>query len=145
MTKIFPLNVVLTVTTGRLLTSSDRPNDNGIGDLYEILNHMTNDNLFTHQLPRAGKECTPWLLVWFPELKPVLACKDKLDDWLKKSPTCPQVGIQMWLTELKMLFPDIKDQYEVKQIPKVGHDVIDPIEELKTMRNEDSQASTVHP
>ena len=49
MTKTFDLGTVLTVTTGRLLTD--------IGNLYEILNFMTGDDLMTHQLPRATEAC----------------------------------------------------------------------------------------
>ena len=45
----FPLRVVLTVTTGRLLTELKDNQNNGIGDLYDILNHMTGDTLFLHQ------------------------------------------------------------------------------------------------
>lgn len=67
-TKTFPLRVVLTVTTGRLLTEGKGPRDNGIGDLYEILNWITGDSLYTHQLPRAGKACRPWLLKCFPRV-----------------------------------------------------------------------------
>ena len=44
----FPLGVVLSITTGKLLCP--------IGDVYDILNFLTGDNLFTHQLPRAMRE-----------------------------------------------------------------------------------------
>lgn len=56
----FNLGTVLTVTTGRLFCP--------IGDLYEILNHMTGDNLFTHQLPRASEAAKPVLLAAYPRL-----------------------------------------------------------------------------
>ena len=29
--------------------------------IYDILNFLTGDNLYTHQLPRAMRECEPWL------------------------------------------------------------------------------------
>lgn len=67
-TRKFPLNVVLTVTTGRLLTKSCGPDDNGIGDLYDLLGWMTDDSPYTHQLPRFCSECKPWLLAQFPRL-----------------------------------------------------------------------------
>lgn len=68
-TKKFPLRDVLTVTTGRLLTKGKGKDDNGIGDLYKILGHMTGDDgVMTHQLGRFSEECKPWLLKWFPEL-----------------------------------------------------------------------------
>lgn len=71
-TKEFQLADVLGVTTGKLLGE--------MGGLYEILNWLTNDELFTHQLPRARDECLPWLLHWFPELAKVRV--GRLDDML---------------------------------------------------------------
>ena len=41
--RLFPLRVVLTVTTGRLLTERRDAKDNGISDVYEILGHMTQE------------------------------------------------------------------------------------------------------
>lgn len=86
-TKTFPLGVVLTVTTGRLLTKSKSQNDNGIGDLYDILGHMTGDSPFTHQLGRFAAECKPWLYRWFPEIEHqsnlVLPIGVELRAWLR--------------------------------------------------------------
>ncbi len=66
--KEFPIRVLLTITTGRLLTASRASDDNGIGDLYALLGWMTNDSPFIHQLHRFADECKPWLLRWYPEL-----------------------------------------------------------------------------
>lgn len=78
-TKVFSLGVVLTVTTGRFLVDD-------IGDLYDLLNHMTGDNLFTHQLPRAGEACQGALLAQHPQLKdvvvPDLSTADGYRHWL---------------------------------------------------------------
>ena len=60
--KTFHISDVLSVTTGRLVSSRH------MGGIYEILNFLTGDNLFTHQLPRAMKECLPWLRTQFPNL-----------------------------------------------------------------------------
>ena len=131
-TKSFPVNVLLTVTTGRLLTTSDEPNDNGIGQLYDILNWMTEDNLFTRQLPRASNECKPWLFRWFPEL----ACVSipSLDRWIKSDQTKGKTEfLKFWLAEQKMLIPDLKDSYEVPRMPRDDHDAKDPVEELVAM------------
>ena len=35
---------------------------------YEILNFLTGDSLYTHQLPRAVRQCEPWLRAQFPTL-----------------------------------------------------------------------------
>jgi hypothetical protein len=61
-TKKFHIGDVLSITTG-LLVSPDH-----IGGVYNILNYMTRDNLFTHQLGRAADECKPYLLKQFPWL-----------------------------------------------------------------------------
>lgn len=134
-TKKFPLRSLLTVTTGRLLTTPEGPRDNGIGQLYEILDWMTDDSNFTHQLPRAADECRQWLFKWFPELGTASACLDKLDQWISADKTgTAQEGVKMWITELKMIDPRIKDEYEVGKIHVGDHKAVDPIKELVEMR-----------
>lgn len=127
-TRKFPLCTVLTVTTKRLLTKRRGPDDNGIGDLYDILTHMTNDSVCTPQLGRFSDECRPWLLRWFPELVPVLGSLRSLDEWVSKAP---------WLAELRMMFPDIKGEYEIGQIPPDDHEVKDHYDEFVEMRGTD--------
>lgn len=60
--KPFHIGDVLSITTGRLVSPRH------IGGVYEILNHMTGDNLFTHQLGRAAEACAPILLSDHPWL-----------------------------------------------------------------------------
>ncbi len=62
MTRDFDLSDILSVTDGRLVS------DRHIEGVYDILNYMTGDNLFTHQLPRASRACEPVLLVQHPQL-----------------------------------------------------------------------------
>lgn len=64
MGKEFSLGDVLSITTGRLLS------ERHIDGVYDILNWMTGDDLFTHQLPRAGRACEPWLIEQYPTLDP---------------------------------------------------------------------------
>lgn len=61
-TKLFHLGDVLSITDGRMM--SPRHMDG----IYDILSFMTGDSLFTHQLPRAMKECQPFLLKQHPQL-----------------------------------------------------------------------------
>lgn len=137
-TKKFPLRVVLTVTTGYLLTEPNGPSDNGISDLYEILGWMTNDSPFTHQLPRFGQECKPWLYRWFPELRVADGALSKLDAWLAADQTRQkQDAVQMWLEELRTIDPRFKREYDVPKIPRDDHDVIHPYDELVAMRGTD--------
>ncbi len=110
-TKLFPLRVVLSVTTGRLLTTRQGPNDNGIGDVYDILNWMTDGSVYTHQIPRVNGECRPWLLRWFPELSTANDALKRLDKLIN---TKSEEGIEIWLTELQS---DLLNEYNVPRIP----------------------------
>ena len=58
----FHISDMLTVITGRLVSRD------GVDGLYRILNYMTGEDLYTHQLPRAAKECAPVLKMQFPHL-----------------------------------------------------------------------------
>ncbi len=68
--RTYALADILTMTTGRLLTTR------GIGAVYDIANWMTGDNLFTHQLPRAADACGPALLAQHPQLTNVTPPED---------------------------------------------------------------------
>lgn len=58
-----PLGAILSITTGRLLAD--------FGDVHELLDFMTGDTLFTHQLPRAMDEAAPRILEQHPDLSAV--------------------------------------------------------------------------
>lgn len=123
-TKQFPLRVVLSVTTGRLLT--------GIGDLYYILGWMTNDEPFTHEVPRFMKECAPWLLRWFPGLGNVdLPSLDR-----DITTHGPERGVELWLSNL-FAFQGIHQSYDVPRIPADDHDRKNPVAELEAMVGKD--------
>jgi hypothetical protein len=73
--KDFDLGDVLSITTGRLVSRRH------IDGVYDILNYMTGDSLFTHQLPRAQDECRPWLLRQHPDLAEVDADGVNAETW----------------------------------------------------------------
>ncbi len=78
-TRNFHLGDILSITTGRLVSPSR------MSGIYEILNYMTRDNLFTHQLPRVSKECAPELLRQHPQLADVdatVVTPENFKDWL---------------------------------------------------------------
>lgn len=60
ISRTFPLGVVLSVTTTKLLCSLDA--------VYDVLGFMTGETLFTHQLPRAFHQCAPEILRQHPLL-----------------------------------------------------------------------------
>jgi hypothetical protein len=61
----FHLGDILTVVIDRLLSPR------GMDGVYDILNYMTEDTLYTHQLPRAARECKPHILSQHPELEEI--------------------------------------------------------------------------
>lgn len=128
-TKQFSLRAVLTVTTGRLLTQREGPRDNGIGQLYEILNWITGDDLFTHQLPRAGETCKPYLLSLFPELAKATDALPLLDQSLALH---GEDAVDHWLTQIKTLSPELRDSWDIAPMPE-GWTTIDPMIELESM------------
>jgi hypothetical protein len=125
MKKAFPTRAILSVTTGRLLTKSPKPGDNGIGDMYELLGWMTNDSPFTHQLGRFAEECKPWLLRWFPELATVEAEIVAACEAGRVEAVCDAMEVRFGKT------------IEVERIPQDDHEKKHPYDELVAMRGTD--------
>jgi len=121
MRKEFPLRTILTVTTGRLLTAPKGPRDNGIGGLYEILEHITGEAPYTHSLGRFAAEAKPQLLAEFPEL--ANADTERLDCLMAYAG-----GIARWLA---MCVSDygMKESYSIIGA-SVEHTKKNPITEL---------------
>jgi hypothetical protein len=116
MSKKFPLGAVLSIVGDRLMCE--------IGMVYKILNFMTDDNLFTHQLPRVAKECRPYLLKAHPFLWEYLDMQDDInkDNWNIKLAECEM----NWGKEL-----------EVEPIPKDDHTKKDALKEAVEMMGKD--------
>jgi len=133
-TKSFTIGAVLSVTTGRLVCD--------IGDVYDILNHITGDNLFTHVLPRACRFAEPLILEAFPELKlcGLESSLASLDRWVAadKTPRKTECA-KMWLAELKMMHPEITDAYDIPTFADRWLS-FDPVEELEGMFGKDKVA-----
>lgn len=60
MNRKFKISQVLSHYTGYLMCE--------LGELYEIANFLSQDSLFTHQLPRASRDAQPWMLESLPWL-----------------------------------------------------------------------------
>ena len=58
--KEFDLGAILNITTKRLFTSME--------DVYEVLNYLTGDSIYTHQLPRVMPLAKAYVLSLYPEL-----------------------------------------------------------------------------
>lgn len=115
LTKEFHIGDIISVITDRLVSP------NHIDGVYEILNWMTGDNLYTHQLPRAGRECAPALRAQFPELARVEVPQDVRS----------HATLGAWLNTLERQFGATR---AVKPLAPGEHTVIDPITEMNAMR-----------
>ena len=106
----FSSGTVVSITTGVLVTD--------IQNLYSILDFMTGEKLFTHQLPRAADECKPYLLEQLPFLKDVSGKGINATNW------------EPWLKELTKKYGE---EFEIQPLPKEKQNHQDPLTELEHM------------
>lgn len=133
--KVFHIGDVLSVTTGRLVSSRH------MDGVYDILNFLTTDDLFTHQLPRACEECKPWLRTQFPRLFPdnplMTGLLSGLDANLKDIPkTEIPAAVARWV-EAARIAVGLPEMLPVYEMGADMHVQIDPIEELESMVGKD--------
>lgn len=124
MTKEFASRDVLSTVTGRLMGD--------IGGVYEVLNWMTGESLFTHQLPRVAKEARPVLLASHPLLQ------QAVDEAEQVTTNNFQEWRQTW-----------EDRYgPVIAVPKFNadtHETIDPMSEISEVMHPDRIIPVVLP
>lgn len=107
----FHLGDVLSVTTGRLVAPGH------IAAVHELLDFMTGDTLFTHQLPRAADECGPELRRQHPQLADV-PVPDSFDG---------EAHVRSWLAEQVAVYGEHLD---VAPLAPDEHTRINPLTEL---------------
>lgn len=108
-TKTFPTRDVLSTITGRLMGD--------IGGVYEVLNWMTGESVFTHQLPRIGREATPVVVAAHPQLQQAI---DEAE----------QVTPQNYLEWRKTWEDRYGPEISVPKFDAASHERIDPLSEL---------------
>lgn len=106
----FTLGQIISVSHDKLMCD--------ISGVYRILNFLTNDNLFTHQLPRACRECKPWLLY--------------RHKWLREI-DLSTVNSNNWQEVLSKLEDKYGSRFELERIPRDDHDYNNPLTELEEM------------
>lgn len=73
--RAFHIGDILSITTGKLLSPDH------MGGIYDILNFMTGESCYTHQLGAASDECKPELLRQHPQLAEIDASKVTAENW----------------------------------------------------------------
>jgi hypothetical protein len=106
MKKTFKLEEVLSAIQGRLLCP--------ISKVYEVLNFLTGDNLYTHQLPRAGRVCQDPVFNQHPFLRDIDVTGISPENWEEQ------------LSAIKAKYPN-----EIELTPLSEYQIIDPIEEME--------------
>lgn len=131
--KQYHIGDVLSITTQRLVAPR------GMEAIYDILNFMTGDSLHTHQLPRASRECAPWLLRRHPQLADCdTSALEKLTDDTSKE--ARHSLIEGWL---RMQVAKYGKMLSVEPIPADYHERKDPLQELIEMRGGDHETFVV--
>lgn len=113
-TRLFHLGDILSITTGKLVSPRH------IEGVYDILNFMTDDDLYTHALIRAGDECIAPLLAQHPDLADIVV--PEFED---------SEAVFRWLDQQVLKYGE---QREVAPLAKGQHPKIDPISELLAMK-----------
>ncbi len=111
-TKAFPTADVISAITGRLISD--------IGGIYRVLDWMTGESLFTHQLPRAVREARPIAVAFDPRLGVVV---DEAE----------QVTEQNWQAWRDCWVERFGPEIVVPKLTADQHKRIDPISELSAM------------
>ena len=120
----YDIGTILSITHDNLLTRID--------NVYQILNYMTDDNLFTHVLPRACRFCKPFILKQHPQL-------------LEWDIYKPQVNTNNWEEMLEKARIMFGDELDIEKAPSGVWSEKNPIEELSEMVDKDKIIEVVLP
>ena len=131
-TKTFHLGDILSVTTGRLVSPGH------IGGVYDILNWMTGDNLFTHQLPRACDKCSGPLLAQHPDLAAIVPPETFGDGDADSA----KEAVDRWLDAQVAIYGETR---EVAPLAAEDHTRIDPFAELRMIKPDAEIVTVVVP
>lgn len=113
--KTFTMGQILSVASGIFCTEN-------FGDVYEILNYMSGEDLYTTQLPRVANEATPYLLDRF----------EWLEDACELMRTTEGDGAAA-LAMAKTLANRYGNNFSVPIIPMDDHEIVDPGEDARRL------------
>ena len=130
--KDFDFSDVLTLCSGRLVGSRH------MEGVYEILQFMVGEPVFTHQSPRVMRELEPWLREQFPTLFPddptMKRMLDFLDGELNALPgmNLEEVIVRRWVARVREAWA-LPERVILRAMPRQMHTSIDPVQEAQAM------------
>jgi len=108
----YEIGTVLSISHSTLLTE--------MGNIYKILNYMLDDNLYTHQLPRASRFSQKFILAQHPQL----------DGWGLFD---DQITTENWKEYLEKAKAMFGEKLEIEKIPSGVWTIKSPTEEAEEM------------
>lgn len=118
-TRTFRIGAIISVTHEILLCD--------ISGIYELLNFITGENLFTHQLPRAVEHCKEHILNQCPELRGLSVKHVNRENW------------QNFIVDVEAELGPTRDLCPLAAGEQIN---VDPLEELQNMIADRSTART---
>ncbi len=112
--RTFDLGSVLTVATGKLFTE--------MANLQYILDYLSNDSIFVHQIPRVMKTAQSYVLAKYPQLEGV-GQDVVINGW---------EDVKAFLDSQKAV---LGDSFALSPMPREMYEHIDPIEEAIEIRS----------
>lgn len=119
-TREFAIDDILSAMTGTLVSKRH------IDGIYDVLNYMTGESLFTHQLPRASREAEGFLREQFPDLAAI-----EIPDWSDVPKDQIKDVVYGWVDSTIETHGPTR---QVRPLAAKDHTSIDPFTELKMMR-----------
>lgn len=114
--RAFHIGDVLSAYSGYLVSNRH------MAGVYETLNYLTGDSLYTHALPRAMDECHGWLERLHPQLKEI---------------DCSGLNPETLPAWLARVVAKYGETLELQPLPPEGHEFRHPVEELEAMVGKD--------
>lgn len=97
--------------------------EDGIGCVYEVLNWMTGESVYTHQIPRISREARPVMLALYPNMQSAIEEAERVNG-------------ENWREWLAIWTERYGEEIAVPVMNIAEHERIDPMSEL---------AEIVHP
>ena len=127
---------ILSITHGKLISLEK------MDGIYKILNFLTGENLFTHQLVRASETCKPYLLKAYPVLcdPQVETAFEKLSEVLahlrEKSSSDDEIMLAIKGWAVKYIYPVTGEYLDILPLDRPYLEM-DPVDEAIWMRGHD--------